>query len=822
MDQVLTQEEPMSEALEASLRQACKKIAPVWPLENFVAVNPYLGLADKTFNEVAQELTVAGDVQMTLPISFYLEKIEEGKISSADLAEVLYKRQYDSSVEGFLKTVASKEPISLEQVSTVADIAAKVTGKDWSRFVVGRITVWAASYFDHGQAAWTASHSDESPFSAWKSESLLDRTPEVAGLKGFRNAIKSLPDNPLEAAQDSIARLNLPEESLALYLHSLLLRVGGWSAHAARLDWDNELHGGEDGKLIEFLAILVSWEALLLQCLPHSELKGKWRDAAKNLAQSSTKMGIEHRLAQKLILQEAFDLASQRSIVSKFKEQEKIEEKDTQPKAQAVFCIDVRSEVFRRNLELVDGGIETFGFAGFFAFPIKYVPIGHEDGEAQCPVLLTTGPTIVEEIPEKGANAHVFEKRILNRQVQKIWKTFRAGAITCFSFVSPIGLAYLPKLFTDSFGLTRPVPNPDKVGLSSNSIGQKSISLIEGTRNKETTGIPLEDQIQMAKNALKAMSLADNFAQFVMITGHGSTTVNNPYATGLDCGACGGHTGEANARVAAEVLNNKEVRIGLSKEGIDIPENTVFLACLHDTTTDDVLIFNEKEVPTSLSEELTDLQKTLRLAGHAARTERSLRMTVKEGANIDSSIIGRSKDWSQTRPEWGLAGCSAFVVAPRERTKGIDFGGRSFLHSYEWKNDTDFSILELIMTAPMVVTSWISLQYFASTVDNKNFGSGNKTLHNVTAGIGVLEGYSGDLRVGLPMQSVHDGVNYQHEPIKLNVIIEAPTSAMNAILENHEPVRNLCDNGWLNLLAMSEEGQVSHRYVGGYTWEQVH
>lgn len=822
MDQVLTQEEPMSEALEASLRQACKKIAPVWPLENFVAVNPYLGLADKTFNEVAQELTVAGDVQMTLPISFYLEKIEEGKISSADLAEVLYKRQYDSSVEEFLKTVASKEPISLEQVSTVADIAAKVTGKDWSRFVVGRITVWAASYFDHGQAAWTASHSDESPFSAWKSEALLDCTPEVAGLKRFRNAIKSLPDNPLEAAQDSIARLNLPEESLALYLHSLLLRVGGWSAHAARLDWDNELHGGEDGKLIEFLAILVSWEALLLSCLPHSELKGKWRDAAKNLAQPSTEMGVEHRLAQKLILQEAFDLASQRSIVSKFKEQEKIEEKDTQPKAQAVFCIDVRSEVFRRNLELVDGGIETFGFAGFFAFPIKYVPIGHEDGEAQCPVLLTTGPTIVEEIPEKGANAHVFEKRILNRQVQKIWKTFRAGAITCFSFVSPIGLAYLPKLFTDSFGLTRPVPNPDKVGLSSNSIGQKSISLIEGTRNKETTGIPLEDQIQMAKNALKAMSLADNFAQFVMITGHGSTTVNNPYATGLDCGACGGHTGEANARVAAEVLNNKEVRIGLRKEGIDIPENTVFLACLHDTTTDDVRIFNEKEVPTSLGEELADLKKTLRLAGHAARTERSLRMTVKEGANIDSSIIGRSKDWSQTRPEWGLAGCSAFVVAPRERTKGIDFGGRSFLHSYEWKNDTDFSILELIMTAPMVVTSWISLQYFASTVDNKNFGSGNKTLHNVTAGIGVLEGYSGDLRVGLPMQSVHDGVNYQHEPIKLNVIIEAPTSAMNAILENHEPVRNLCDNGWLNLLAMSEEGQVSHRYVGGYAWEQVH
>jgi uncharacterized protein YbcC (UPF0753/DUF2309 family) len=106
-------------------------------------------------------------------------------------------------------------------------------------------------------------------------------------------------------------------------------------------------------------------------------------------------------------------------------------------------------------------------------------------------------------------------------------------------------------------------------------------------------------------------------------------------------------------------------------------------------------------------------------------------------------------------------------------------------------------------------------------VDNKNFGSGNKTLHNVTAGVGVLEGYSGDLRVGLPMQSVHDGENYQHEPLRLNVIIEAPIEAMNTILEKHPSVRNLCDNGWLHLLAMDEQGKVSQRYSGDLSWEKL-
>ena len=76
----------------------------------------------------------------------------------------------------------------------------------------------------------------------------------------------------------------------------------------------------------------------------------------------------------------------------------------------------------------------------------------------------------------------------------------------------------------------------------------------------------------------------------------------------------------------------------------------------------------------------------------------------------------------------------------------------------------------------MIVTHWINGQYFLSTTDNDRFGSGNKVLHNVVGGhIGVFEGNGGDLRIGLALQSLHDGERWQHEPLRLTVVVDAPS-----------------------------------------------
>lgn len=823
-EQLLVQKEINTATLQEKMREACKKIAPVWPLENFVAVNPYLGFTSRKFEATAKELAMVGGIQMTLPRSFYRKKIAEGKISLDDLGAAMHQVTGGGDIDpaAFIKKLDAANYSFTEgpSIASLIDVAANVTHKDWNRFVLTRISSWAASYFDNGQASWVVADQKAGIFKSWKAEAEVDFTPEINGLKKFRKAVAALPEDPITAAQRSLAELKLTEEDLEFYLHRLLVRVGGWAAYAARLDWDSELSGGKDGQLIEFLSVLICWEACLLKSLKSPELKKHWENAKKALANADLNAEEKNQLATKLILQQAFDRASQREFIAKFDAAAGKEyQKPQQTKAQAVFCIDVRSEVIRRNIEMVDQEIETLGFAGFFGFPINYVPIAHNKGEAQCPVLISPGPTVLETASEEEKTRDAVKHRMFKNQLSRVWKSFQKGAITCFSFVSPLGLSYMPKLFTDSFGISRPVPAPDRKGLKKEDLKNRKISLEVAQKGSLKVGIPMEQRIELAKNALTAMSLTKDFADFVLIVGHASTSVNNPHASGLDCGACGGRSGESNAKVAAMVLNDPQVRKALKAENIDIPDTTVFLSCLHDTTTDEITIFNEEEVSEGKKEKLEEVKNALTKAGKASRTERAVRFSLDE--NAEKEVMNRSKDWSQIRPEWGLAGCNAFVVASRERTKDIDLEGQSFLHSYNWKSDKDFAVLENIMTAPLIVTNWINMQYYASTVDNEHFGAGNKTLHNLTAGVGVLEGYSGDLRVGLPLQSVHDGEKYQHEPIRLNVVIEAPVEAMNRILEKHSSVKELCDNEWLYLMAMDEQGKISHRYTGNLSWEAL-
>jgi hypothetical protein len=829
---------PEKAAINAAIDRACNKIAPLWPLKHFVAVNPFLGFTGQTFAETCATLRRVAGVDMLMPRAFYRSAITSGEIKDEDLEAALAAAPVRPPAIGSaaaLRAAAAREPASAARpaavVATVAEVLDGLAAGDRqasrTAFMADEISKWCAAYFDEGQASWKLPTRGLAPFASWRTAMRFDRNPETMGVRGFRATVAAMPDDPRDAIAVVVRALGIPERAVDDYLHRALMDIGGWAAYARYLVWDNALYGRKDDTLVELLAVrLVFGYALFLERRDPA-FKAAWASAMAEAAAlpQDERLGDDPELALDLILHEAYELAYRRRMLAKLSRH--IASSPAAPvgrKAfQAAFCIDVRSEIYRRALETVCPDVETTGFAGFFGFPIEYVPIGRETGGAQCPVLLKPAFVVSETVSgaTEKEEADILKLRLLRRRAEQAWKSFKLSAVSSFTYVETAGVLFAPKLAGDSAGLTRTVTDPDTDGIDADVIGRMGPRLEPRVIGGRMTGFDAAQRVAMAEAVLRAMSMTGDFARLVLLAGHGSSTVNNPHASGLDCGACGGHTGEANARVAAAILNDPGVREGLTAKGIAVPADTWFLGALHDTTTDEVRIFDADKMPASHAADLAAAREKLAQASSLARAERALLLGIDRSGDIDRAVTGRSRDWAQVRPEWGLAGNAAFIAAPRERTRGLDLGGRAFLHDYDWRGDTDFGVLELIMTAPMVVASWINLQYYGSTVNNRAFGAGNKALHNVVGQLGVLEGNAGDLKTGLAWQSVHDGERFVHEPLRLNVFIEAPEDALNAIIAKHESVRQLVENGWVNLYRMDGDSAAIRHYTGAQRWEEA-
>ncbi|MBY0336918.1 MAG: DUF2309 domain-containing protein, partial [Acetobacteraceae bacterium] len=681
---------------------------------------------------------------------------------------------------------------------TVADVLDATLGTDFVRMTTDEIGKWCAAWLDEGQASWPMPWRHLPLYQAWRAAMRHDRAPEAAGLPGFRAELARLPLDPVAAIAATLDSLGLPQPETDDYLHRALLSVAGWAGMLRQRGWPSELAGQADDGVLNLLAVRLAWDGVLFQLHGGAAFRDAW--AARLLAPPAAQPDLTGDLA----LLEAQEAAFRRRVIAGLAA---AAPRPAAPEAQAIFCIDVRSEVLRRQLEAVAPRVETLGFAGFFGFAVDYVRFGDERGSAQCPVLLSPGLTICEQLggAAPSRQAETLEGLRLSRRVADLWSAFRNSAVSCFAYVETMGFAAAAGLLRGV--LRRPAAPQGIAGLGPD--------LTPRDWNGRGTGLATEARITAAETVLRAMSLTKGFGGLVLLVGHGSTTVNNPHAAGLDCGACGGHTGESNARVAAAVLNDPLVREALKPRGIDIPADTWFVAGLHDTVTDEVHLYDADRVPPSQVERLERLQNQLAEAARRARAERAPALGLAPGEDATEDTALRTRDWSEVRPEWALANNACFIAAPRGRTAGMNLAGRSFLHSYEWRQDRGFGVLELIMTAPMVVANWINLQYFGSTVDNEAWGSGNKVLHNVVGLFGVLEGQGGDLRPGLAWQSVHDGNRFMHQPLRLSVFIEAPEAEMDRILARHDAVRQLVENGWLHLLSIREDGSVALRRGAG-------
>ncbi len=785
---------PAPEVLAAAAEAAGRQIPPLWPLASQVAVNPYLGQVGQPLAEVAARLGRIGAGPVTMPREWYRKRLDESAIADGDLDAALAASPYRAkpATLAALKQAARQGQSRPASLPTLADLAAKASEVDWPGLVRDRIGHWAASCFDAGQALWIASQG-ASAWSSYRAHAAHDITPEIMGLKGFAMFVVEAPPTAIASIARSVQRLGLEEAALVSYFHQLLHSMGGWAQSARYRLWQAELQGQSDSTLAELLAIRLLWEEALYVRY-EGAVAAPWATArAEHGAPPSP--SADDILDE--ILQEAAERAAQRALADQLAAPAATADGE-RPVLQAAFCIDVRSEVLRRALEATDPRIRTLGFAGFFGIFARHRRFASDVEERHLPVLFK--PTVNSCATPPGEAAADLRARFRAR-ARRAWGRFKLAAVSSFAFVEAMGPVYGAKLLRDTFALN-PGRRPDE------------------PKPRFDPPLDLAHGVRTAESVLRGMSLTGGFARIVLLAGHGAAVVNNPHASALHCGACGGYPGEVNARLLASLLNDHEVRGALALRGLPIPDDTLFIAALHDTVTDTVALYDRDVDATAHAAELGRVRAWLSTAGAAARTERARRLP---RANRAADIPGRARDWAEVRPEWGLAGCRAFIAAPRRRTAGRDLAGRCFLHDYDWQQDraNGFAVLELIMTAPVVVASWISLQYYGSTVAPDAFGAGNKLLHNVVGGIGVLEGNGGLLRGGLPWQSVHDGERYVHEPLRLSVCIEAPREAVTEILRRHDAVRALFDNRWLHLFALDETGRMAWRYAGDLAWQAL-
>lgn len=660
---------------------------------------------------------------------------------------------------------------------------------------INRETIkWCQVYFDEGQATISMPLKHKGFYGAWKRLVVFDR--KLVKNQKDRQWVSLLPDDPELAIQFVLDKLNISEDGRTEFLTFMLTSLPGWAAHIKyKTEWVNaRISDLSSVNAAEYLAIRV-----IITCL----LWKKAKDFALHIAPS---MDVQHTAMSTIEKIRLFEEQYQPPLLQKLTASAHLLNQDPQPgmpDAQLAFCIDVRSEPFRRALEST-GNYDTYGVAGFFGLPIAVKNIQTQEAYDSCPVLINPTHTI-HEIPSMGRK-HFGLRQQSRDFIKLIYQSLK------YNFTTPVALVELLGPLAGIYAAIKTfAPNKIEAMKSKYFFGRKKTPCY----NVSIEDLPVEKQCIYAKSILTLIGLTKNFSKLVVFCGHGSTTKNNAYATSLDCGACGGRHGAVNAKTLAKILNNPPVRAYLSTENINIPTSTFFMAAEHNTTTDEVTLFYKSE-DKSILKHIAQLKKDLLIAGHKNRAWRSLTLG---GNDSSQDPLTRSNDWAQVRPEWGLARNASFIVGPRILTKDINLEGRSFLHSYDYRQDVDGSSLTAILTAPMVVAQWINAQYLFSTIDNIAYGSGSKVTKNITGKIGIMQGNASDLMHGLPLQSVNisDHICY-HEPQRLITVVYAPRHYIEKIIAQQAVLQKLFKNGWIQLACIDPENSRTYQLTRNLSW----
>lgn len=770
----------MNQSIIKSIDKASKVIGKTWPLYTFVASNPLSGYENSSFYEAASLAEKHFNANAFPAAKLYRQAWEHGDIDKNILIALLKESGLSESPEYYLKQIEAQKPLEIINVNHDVDrIMAK----------------WLSAFMDEGLAEWDMPFKTEGFYTAWRYLAIYDSELGTTYLKDIPKTS--------EAALEQILKGYSVSDYTKIFTYHLAA-LPGWTGYINHREssgshWKQEF----PISLMDYLAArLFTAQKLNSPILPADD-----EHVSNNIVPK-----IKH------VLLKAWEKTWQNTLV-KTLENESIATtssiKPHVPDAQMVFCIDTRSELIRRHVES-KGHYETFGYAGFFGIAMDYESLNDGITRKSCPPIVSSAykvKEIAQPNQEKALNNYE-NKNEVNTFINYFLKRMKNMLPSTFGYVEGSGVYYGLSLIARTL-------LPGKLYKKKNASHMEHICQpdINMAVNDDgiSLGISLDEKVGIVKSGFDLMGWKQ-FAPIVLFVGHGSHSANNPFSSSLDCGACAASPGRHNARMLAKLANLPEVREALkNKHGIVIPNTTVFIGAEHNTTTDEIVLF-DAQVPESHKQLVQNLKINLSKTQETATQDR-----LGKKSNSVTKAQQKANNWGETRPEWGLAKNAGFIVGPRDLTKNTNLDSSCFLHSYNWELDTHGKALEGIMQGPMVVTQWINNHYYFSTVDNNTYGGGTKITHNITGKFGVVQGNGGDLKMGLPLQSLFqaDDIMY-HKPLRLSVLIQAPISRVSEILARNSNLQNLLDNEWIYLMVMdpTHKNEIS-QYKKQIQWEAV-
>ncbi|MGM0526761.1 MAG: putative inorganic carbon transporter subunit DabA, partial [Pseudomonadota bacterium] len=486
------------------------EVAPQWPLPQWVAVNPFWEHRQQPLTQVAADWQYNSGISLLMPAEFYQQQLQQDNIDKA-----LVTAEMDEQLQRLL--ARAKMPPRWENLTRLVDKYQQRRRKmRWHDEVVFQISQSCGLFMQFPQR-FQRHGKDTSLYQHWLTISRADRGIETLMDESDLNELfAELPDTPealLEACRSSYLAA-ASDSALRFYCQALIADLLGW---ASSLSYQDRRQGSR--WVFELLCIRLAWDYLLWQLAAKTnrsvfdKLQNDFTEQLKHCQQRVDELKQQQQTLWQW--QSVYEQSQLKTL--RFKQQ--LSAADT-PDIQAVFCIDVRSERFRRALEKVaethGSTVQTKGFAGFFG-----VPLAQQDKDGNqvphVPGLLQPG-------------FHINSKKTDSPGKSLLSQLFNSPT-SMFSGVEALGLVKLKALLSGADGALDKAFDPSTMTIQ---CGQQQANL--------------QQLADVCQQALAGMQF-NQFSEQVVLVGHGAKHTNNAQRAGLNCGACGGQTGALSARV---------------------------------------------------------------------------------------------------------------------------------------------------------------------------------------------------------------------------------------------------------------------------------